>query len=460
MKLSIVIPSYNSARLLQRGLEFLAHQQIPAEDALEVIVVDDGSSDDTAQVAKSFADRVPGFQYVFRPRDDLSCRSRARNLGGARATGEVITFLDAGVLVSPAFAGQVLARHAREPRAVLLHTVYGLFAADLPDRPELSDLRPDTFDAVAARLAERLDWMELRAACFDLVDGELDRLPGAWALGWSAALTVPRALFQAVHGFDEGFVGWGDEDNDFVYRLTQEGASLKGERQVIAVHVPHARSMPSADPDNEAFMAPRRRLHRKRYELESELYLYCPSNLQLAQALSQLENMVFTLQMPIYMPSFLEQIASTYLGRGQTLLAGVDYVPWARQLATTHVAVHNRGTLERFRAAFPERTLLRSLCLDTPFAPGTFEVAVVTDALRLMGPVLQKAIFRELRRIARTVLLLHAPGAINPLEGILGHHSSTLDELRESAARAGVQLVQEIQHPGEQVAFRIVPLDG
>ena len=85
-QVSVVIPTYNRAEKVRKTIESVFAQSI---QNLEVIVVDDGSSDDTAQVLDvAFGDRI---HYIFQPNQGVSV---ARNKGIDAARGEWIAFLD------------------------------------------------------------------------------------------------------------------------------------------------------------------------------------------------------------------------------------------------------------------------------------------------------------------------------------------------------------------------------
>ena len=81
-----VIPAYNAERYLRDAIDSVLGQTFPG---IEVIVVDDGSTDGTARIARSFGDRV---QYVHQENRGVSS---ARNRGVAMARGTFIAFLDA-----------------------------------------------------------------------------------------------------------------------------------------------------------------------------------------------------------------------------------------------------------------------------------------------------------------------------------------------------------------------------
>jgi len=85
-KVSVVIPTYNRAAKVQHGIRSVLAQTF---SDLEVIVVDDGSSDDTGQVLRHvFGDRI---RYYFQPNQGVCV---ARNKGVQEARGEWIAFLD------------------------------------------------------------------------------------------------------------------------------------------------------------------------------------------------------------------------------------------------------------------------------------------------------------------------------------------------------------------------------
>src|SRR5436309_9355229 len=82
---SVIVPTFNRASLLRQALDSVLAQTF-AE--YELIVVDDGSTDDTANVVASYGSRVYFLQQANRG------PGAARNLGAAGAKGEYLAFLD------------------------------------------------------------------------------------------------------------------------------------------------------------------------------------------------------------------------------------------------------------------------------------------------------------------------------------------------------------------------------
>jgi glycosyltransferase involved in cell wall biosynthesis len=91
-RVSVTIPTFNCARYLGRAIDSALAQTYPD---YEIVVVDDGSTDDTRAVLAPYGDRI---RYVYQSNGGLSS---ARNLALARATGELIAYLDADDLWAP-----------------------------------------------------------------------------------------------------------------------------------------------------------------------------------------------------------------------------------------------------------------------------------------------------------------------------------------------------------------------
>ena len=83
---TVIITAYNTEKYVKQAIESVIGQTY---QHLEIIVVDDGSTDQTGTIAQSFGDKI---LYV---RQENKGESGARNTGVMRATGEYISFLDA-----------------------------------------------------------------------------------------------------------------------------------------------------------------------------------------------------------------------------------------------------------------------------------------------------------------------------------------------------------------------------
>ncbi|NEC65551.1 glycosyltransferase [Streptomyces sp. SID9727] len=253
---SVVIPTYNRREELRTTLTSLADQNLPA-DEFEVIIADDGSSDGSLEVVRSFEQRL-ALRYFFQ--EDQGARAAlARNAGARLADAPVLIFLDTGTVAGPGFVEGHLARHASPdgapgPRVVIGYT-YGYRPFDpTPGLAEaVAALAPE---AVRRRYGEDPSFQDCRHPEFLSVDFDANSLPLPWIMPWTVNLSVATADFWRVGGFDDSFQGWGVEDLDLGLRLYKSGARFDVSREAWAIETPHER-----DPSGNADSVTRNALH-------------------------------------------------------------------------------------------------------------------------------------------------------------------------------------------------------
>ena len=211
--ISTIIPTHNGAHYLGEALESIAAQSLRP---IEVIVVDDGSTDNTAEIVESRRAALPNLIYV---RQKQRGAPAARNAGAARARGELLHFLDADDLLLPDF---------------YLHLVTVLDAS--PEHGAACSQRYVCYGDSARRYVEDHCW--LRELPLDKAM-EINN-----PFGTSFTL-VRRAVFEKLGGFNEAFPFAHDEE--FAYRLlTQAPGEVSPERHVV--YRQHAGSMSNAEP--------------------------------------------------------------------------------------------------------------------------------------------------------------------------------------------------------------------
>ncbi len=113
MSVSVVIPAYNAALYIHKALESVLAQTSPVD---EILVIDDGSKDNTRQVVEGYAPRVRLITQ------ENAGPSPARNLGVASSSSTFIAFLDADDAWAPTKIERQLAAFAAAPDAVLCYT--------------------------------------------------------------------------------------------------------------------------------------------------------------------------------------------------------------------------------------------------------------------------------------------------------------------------------------------------
>lgn len=182
---SVVVTSYNYGHLLPRALDSIRDQ---TEQDFEIIVVDDGSTDDTFQRARAFSDAHPLLDVIL-VRTRNGGASRARNLGIALARGRYITCLDA----DDHFAPSALER----------------MRSALDVDPTTSVVRPQLH--VFGTVEAIWDWMT--------VPYDFDRLCETNIAPYCAMFR--RTAWEHVGGYDEGMTSW--EDWNFWIALGKHG---------------------------------------------------------------------------------------------------------------------------------------------------------------------------------------------------------------------------------------------
>lgn len=238
MSISVIVSSYNNASYLALFLESMAWQQCRPD---EVIITDDGSSEsEWVRIREMAAASSLAVTAVTQP--DLGFRlAAARNAGVRAASGDWLVFFDADMAVGP----DVLAVHARaaRPQRFLMGNRGNLPESVTRERLEAGTLGDDF---------ERLWYASARRHLYRSYPKYLRHVV-ARRLGCAARhkpqitgchFSLSRADLEAINGFDEGYEGWGYEDDDLSMRLYMSGcSSYQLMWQARAVHLWH----PGAD---------------------------------------------------------------------------------------------------------------------------------------------------------------------------------------------------------------------
>jgi len=226
-RFSVIIPAYNAAAFIAQAIDSVLAQTWPAH---EIIVVDDGSADATAQVVAGYGDRV---RYL---RQENAGVSAARNAGARAATGDWLAFLDADDWYYP----DRLKWHAEWiERDGGLDFLTGDYDYRRPDGSRISG----SMEVHASGRA-----MLAKAAGGDTVVMTAEELEPFVAdhFGDTHTLSVPRQTFLALGGYPTGYRVC--EDVFFLVKLCAVSRRIGVVCRPMAAYVIHAASATRRDP--------------------------------------------------------------------------------------------------------------------------------------------------------------------------------------------------------------------
>ena len=236
MKISVVIPTYNRSDLLNKTLASLKNQSL-AKDEYEVIVVDDGGSDDSKAVCESFQTEM-NVRYLWQA--DKGFRAgKARNLGITYAEGKYIVLLDCGIVLSSNGLANHLARHEAEsyPK-VIIGYVYGFGATG--ENAELLKKYISSNDVDhAIEMAKEMKLHDIRQCQYDDMGENISTWPAPFDIFWTAHVSAERQELIRSGLFDERFNSWGGEDVELGIRLFKNNNKYEMDKNICSVHCPH-----------------------------------------------------------------------------------------------------------------------------------------------------------------------------------------------------------------------------
>ncbi len=196
MNISAIIPLYNGGKYIRGALDSVLRQDRPAD---EIIVVDDGSTDDGASIVAEMAASHPSIKLVSKPNGG---QSSARNFGVRHSKGDLIALLDQDDEWYPHHL-RILEQPFKEARSIPLGWTYSnLDHVDVLGRM----MTRSVLDTVPNTEHPKRDVLKC-------LGRDMFVLPGA--------SIISRSAFDSVAGFDEQFVGY--EDDDLFLRLFVAG---------------------------------------------------------------------------------------------------------------------------------------------------------------------------------------------------------------------------------------------
>nr|WP_295869914.1 glycosyltransferase [uncultured Chitinophaga sp.] len=234
--ISVIIPTYNRAYLLDYTLMSINAQTVD-KSLFEVIIVDDGSSDNTRETVSKYQHDFR-LKYLFQE-DDGYRVATARNLGIANAEGEILLFIDSGIVLDPGCISAHLASHTSGNQVVIGY-VLGIEEVYDPGETLLKEIDLQNPGETIRRFIAGDKYLDIREPVYAACGDDIMTLPAPWALFWTGNLSVRSAELRRSGVFDTAYDRrWGMEDIDLGYRIFKNDVPFVLNRNAASLHCPH-----------------------------------------------------------------------------------------------------------------------------------------------------------------------------------------------------------------------------
>lgn len=196
---SVVVPAYNAQPTIRHTIQSLVSQTYPGE--YEIIVVDDGSTDRTSEIVRSFSE----VKYIRQPNAGPAA---ARNRGAADSKGEVILFTDSDCAAHKDWIERIVGGFSSDEIAAVCGS-YGIA------NPE---------NILAGCIHDEIIFRHRRImSCYPQAFGSYN-------------VGIRRSVFWRVGGFDESYRRASGEDNDLSYKILKTGGRIFFAKNALVDH--------------------------------------------------------------------------------------------------------------------------------------------------------------------------------------------------------------------------------
>ncbi|MBF0318353.1 MAG: glycosyltransferase [Nitrospirae bacterium] len=206
IRASVIVPAYNAENTISLCIYALLRQSCPQE-MYEIIIIDDGSTDRTGEIAASYPVR-----YYRKPNGGPAS---ARNMGAQKAQGGIILFTDSDCAPEESWIEEMLRPFADTN----VSAVKGAYR---------TNQRQLTARFAQVEFEERFDLLR-KSESIDMVD--------------TYAAAFRKDVFTGAGGFDESFPVANNEDTDLSYKLSAAGHKMVFNGNAIVYHLNHPASV-------------------------------------------------------------------------------------------------------------------------------------------------------------------------------------------------------------------------
>jgi glycosyltransferase involved in cell wall biosynthesis len=201
MDASVIIPTYNAEKIIKPVINALLSQQ--TKKTFEIIVVDDGSSDETAQEVK----KIKSKKLVYLHQKNTG-PAKARNAGAKCAKGKIILFIDSDCVAEKAWLTEML-KPFNDKRVSAVQGAYKTKQKELTARFGQIEIE-NRYEKM--NKAQEIDWVGSYSAAYD------------------------KKVYDSLGGFDESFPIASGEDPELSYKVHERGGKIVFNPKAIVYH--------------------------------------------------------------------------------------------------------------------------------------------------------------------------------------------------------------------------------
>lgn len=402
---SLIIPTYNRCELLEKTLISIAGQQL-GKITLETIIADDGSTDETYALVNKYKGKIDHLKYVWNEHDGYRV-SYVRNNAIRHAKGNIVIFIDSGMLIDKWFVYEHFKSH-QEENVVVIGSIYGYtIAADENWERFSSFIHLEDLDSTFAEVISMSQYADQRYENFKHFDFGNKKMLAPYALFWTGNVSVKKKMLDAVDGFDEKIIDWGMEDVELGYKLFRAGADFIINMDAKAIHIPHyIGNAPfvdlTRDKKNKIYF------HNKYKNIDTELYLAGSHSLDYNIFLSVLfENSSKRFDYTgIDISSLLNQHRDNRLSNNG-IIFGAFNGGIAQCFETPTLLEYDAAYYNALKKRYPEFPVYHQVGALTPFSDKEFSWCIITDYWFYLSERMVEGVLQEALRIAERIMVLY-----------------------------------------------------
>lgn len=241
MKISLIIATYNKPHYLAHCLKSVAGQN---DFPNEIIVADDGSGEETAQLVDQFRNQLPVPLFHVWQEDSGYRLARSRNNGLLKSTGDYLIFIDDDLILHPKF----IADHRTQAQKGCFYCGTRVRLGAVKTASVMKHHR-NTISFWERDLQSRLNVIRI-PFLHQIITGPAytyKRLRGCHMAFWKEDLLN-------VNGFDERYTSWGREDSDLAMRMMHAGVKrINLKWAAIGYHLHHPVKQTTSNNDHLLF---------------------------------------------------------------------------------------------------------------------------------------------------------------------------------------------------------------